>query len=199
MPRDRLLLGALRLLSLPGLLVRLCLLLSRPLLLSLLSPLLLRLLGTLSPLRLLSLLGPLRLLSGLCARLLLGACLRLLRLHVRALLLCGWLRTLLLPALLLLGLALFFVLLVLLRVRRDNRPEKQKQADGTGSSNELQGNLPPLRSLLDVHADSQFALTMFHRLCRLRLGLGLVDRPIRVVGRRVERTYTALTAPSSTY
>jgi hypothetical protein len=138
----------------------------------LLRLLLLRLLDLLLLLRplLLSLLGPLLL--------------RLLRLSLRALLLCGRLRTLLLPALLLLGLALSFVLLVWLHCG-DNRPEKQKQGSGTGSSNESHGNRPPLRSLSNVHADGQSASTMFHRLCCLRLGLGLVQRPIRVVGRYV--------------
>jgi len=37
-------------------------------------------------------------------------------------------------------LALFFLLLVVLRVRRDNRPEEQKQGSGTGSSNILHSN-----------------------------------------------------------
>ena len=115
----------LRLLDLP---LRLLMGLSAPLLrwvlLSALSLLLLRLLW-------LSLLDP---------RLLLSACLRLLRLSLRALLLCGWQSTLLLPTLLLFRLALFFVLLVVLRVRRDNRPEKQQQGSGTGSSNELHSN-----------------------------------------------------------
>jgi hypothetical protein len=91
------------------------LLLLRPLLLSLLDPLLL-----LRPL-LLGLLDPLLLLG----------------LSLRVLLLCSWPRILLLPILLLFGPALLFVLLVVLRVRRDTRPEKQKQGSGTGSSKEL--------------------------------------------------------------
>lgn len=97
---------------------------------------------------LLSLPGPLRLrlLSGLSAPLLRlvlllrCACLRPLRLPLRALLLCGWLRAVLLPPLLLFGLAPFFILPVLLRVRRDNRPEKQEQGSSTRSSNELHRN-----------------------------------------------------------
>jgi hypothetical protein len=159
LPRGCLLPRTLRLLLLPGLLGGLCLLLLRPLLLSLLlDPLLLRLrllsllLGPLLlRLRLLSrllrgLLGPLllRLLSGLCALLrllLLSARLRCLRLSLRALLLCRWPRALgLLTLLLFRRIALFFPLLVLLRVCRDNRPEKQKQGSGTGSSNELHSN-----------------------------------------------------------
>ena len=73
--------------------------------------------------------------------LLLSARLRLLRLSLRALLLCGWPRGLLWLALLLFRrIALFFLLLVLLRERRDDRPEKQKQGGGTGSSNELHSN-----------------------------------------------------------
>ena len=126
LPRDCLLLRTLRLLLLPGLLRTLDLLLLRPLLLSLLDPLplWLPLLSLLDPLLLwlllLSLLDPLLLL--------LSACLRSLRLSLSVLLLCGWRRSLLLPTLLLLfRLALFFILLVALRVRRDNRPEKQKQ------------------------------------------------------------------------
>jgi hypothetical protein len=51
----------------------------------------------------------------------------------------GLLRPLLLRLLLLSLRALFFFVL---RVRRDNRPEKQKQGGGTGSSNELHGNHP---------------------------------------------------------
>ena len=173
LPRGCLLPRTLRLLLLPDLLGGLCLLLLRPLLLSLLldplllllrllslllDPLLLRLrllsllLGPLLlRLRLLSrllrgLLGPLllRLLSGLCALLrllLLSARLRCLRLSLRALLLCRWPRALgLLTLLLFRRIALFFPLLVLLRVCRDNRPEKQKQGSGTGSSNELHSN-----------------------------------------------------------
>jgi hypothetical protein len=77
----------------------------------------------------------LRLLSGLCLPLLLRlplllllASLRLLRLPLRALLL----RRLLL--------AMLFLLPVWLRVRRDNRPEKEKQGSRTGCSNELHGN-----------------------------------------------------------
>jgi type VI protein secretion system component VasK len=105
-----------------------------------LGPLLLRLLW-------LSLLGPLllRLLSGLLLLLLCVLCLRPLRLCLRALLLCGWPRTLLWLALLLFRLGLFFLLV--LRVRRDNRPEKHKQGSGTDSSKELHSKLSPLRSL----------------------------------------------------
>ena len=120
-------------------------------------PLLPGLLGTLSLLLWLSLLFPLllrplllsllllRLWSGLPALLallvlLLPACLWLLRLPLGVLLLRRGRRTLLLPALLPFGLPLFFVLLVALRVRRDHRPEKQKQGRGTGNSNELHNN-----------------------------------------------------------
>ena len=74
------------------------------------------------------------------ALLLLSARLRLLRLSLGALLLCGRRRTLRLPGLLLFRLAPIFFLLVVLRVRRDNRPEKQIQGSGTGSSNEFHGN-----------------------------------------------------------
>jgi hypothetical protein len=71
-------------------------------------------------------------------------CLMLLRLLLPRLLgpllLCGWRRTLPLPTLLLFGLALFFLLLVVLRVCRDDRSAKQKQGSGTGSSNKLHRN-----------------------------------------------------------
>jgi hypothetical protein len=174
------------------------------------------------------------LLSALCVLLrlrpllrLLRARLRLLPLLLRALLLCPRRGGLLL----LLRLGLFLVLLVFLRVRRDNHPEKQKQGRGTGGSNELHRNHPPLLSLSVVHADHQSAsdrspkkagkrllaraarkrrhvlagvsprdgngaaarpffgilLNMCQRHCCLRVGPGLVHRPIRVMGRRVER------------
>jgi hypothetical protein len=100
-------------------------------------------------LRTLSLLLP-GLLGTLSLLLLLAACLRLLS-GLSALLLSRLLS--LLPALLLLRLVLLFVLLVSLRVQRDNRPEKQKQDSDTRSFIELHGNLPPLRSLLGMHAD----------------------------------------------
>jgi len=128
----------------------LSLLLLRLLLMSLLSLLLLRLLlmGLLGllllRLLLMSLLGLLllrlllmSLLGLLVLRLLLMSLLGLLLLLrllgpflLRALLLCG----------LLLWLCLFFVLFFMLRVRRDNHPEKQKQGSGTGSSNKLHSN-----------------------------------------------------------
>jgi hypothetical protein len=44
----------------------------------------------------------------------------------------------------------------MLRVRRDNHPEKQKQGRGTGGSNELHRDHPRL-SLRVVHADHQSA------------------------------------------
>ena len=106
------LLGTARLLLLPGLLGTLSSLL---LWLRLLPSLLLGLSGTLSLLLLLRL-GPL------------------------PLLLCGSRRTIVLLILTLLNLALFLVLLVALRVCGDNRPEKQKQGRGTGSSDKLHGN-----------------------------------------------------------
>ena len=131
----------------------------------------------------------LRLLSGLgvllCLRPLLRllcACLRLPLLCLRVLRLCALGRSLLLCRL-----ALFFVLLVVLRVSRDNHPEKQKQGSSAGGSNESHRNHPPLRSLLVVHADHQSPLPVFQGLCCLRLGSGLVHRSIGVVGRRVER------------
>jgi hypothetical protein len=156
LPRDCLLLGALRLLLLPGPLRKLSLLRLRSLLdplllwlllLRLLSPLLQlllsRFLGALRLRLLLSrLLGPLlRLLSGwyvpLLAFVLISACLRLLRLFLKALLLCGRRRCLLLPVLMLFRLALSFVLLVALRKRRDHRPEQQKEGSHISSSNDL--------------------------------------------------------------
>jgi hypothetical protein len=162
LPRDCLLLGALRLL--PGRLGTLGLLRRQPLLLSLRGgPLLLRLLsrsGLLGPLllRLLSrssLLGPLlRLLSrsGLLGPLLLRLLSRsgllgplLLRLLSRS----GLLGPLLLW--LPLGLAFF------LRVRRVNRPEEHKQGSGTCNSNQLHPNHPPSLSLLCLHSDNQSA------------------------------------------
>jgi hypothetical protein len=108
-------------------------------LLSALFPPLLRLLLPLLPasflLLLLLLLIPLllRLLGGSLAPL-------LLRLPLLLLLLGRWRRTLLSPTLPCFRLALFFLLPIMLRVRRDNRPEKQKQGSGTGCSNELHGN-----------------------------------------------------------
>lgn len=156
LPRDCLLPRALLLLSLLGPL--LCLLLLRPLLLSLLDPLLLwlcllwllRLLLLWPPL--LSLLDALLLLPLLLLRLLLlpgllwmlclllpwPLLLSLLCPCLRVLLLCGWRR-----ALLSFRLALFFALLVMLRESRDDRPDKQNQDRGTGSSNESHCSCPP--------------------------------------------------------
>jgi hypothetical protein len=193
LPRDCLLPRTLRLLLLPGLLGTLCLLLLR------LDPLLLlRLLGTLLRLRLLGplrLLSPLRLLGLLPLLGLLGLLpllglldpLLLLRLLSSLLLLCGWRCSLLSLTVLRFGLPPLIILLVLLRVRWGQGSKKQKQGSGTCNSNELHGNHPPLNSLLGMQADDQSALTMFQRLCGLRLGPGLVHRPIRVVGRRVDR------------
>jgi hypothetical protein len=106
------------------LLSALCLLLLRPLLLDLLDPLLMWLLSGLSVplLRLVLLLLSARLLS------------------LWTLLLRGCRRALPLPTLLLFRLALFFALLVVLRVHRDNRPEKHKQGCSTASSNKLHRN-----------------------------------------------------------
>jgi hypothetical protein len=139
LPRDRLLLCALRL--------RLSLCLLGTLSLLLRPPLLTRLLGTLPLLLWLSLLPPLLLglLSGLPVLLLLRlpllfACLGPLRLPLRTLLLCGWPRIFPLPTLMLFRPVLPFVLLVVLRVRRDNRSEKQKHGGGTSGSNELHNN-----------------------------------------------------------
>jgi hypothetical protein len=142
LPRDRLLLGTARQLLLPGLLGTLSPLLLDPLLL--LRPLLL-------------LLGPLLLLRPLL--LLLGSLLlRLVLLGLRALLLGTLRRTFLLPTLLILSLALLFGLLAALRVRRDNRPEKQAQGSGTGRPSELHSHRPPLKSPSDGHADGPSGL-----------------------------------------
>ena len=49
-----------------------------------------------------------------------------------------------------------------------------------------------VRGALEVEvgaADDQPPLPMFHRFCCVCLGLGFVHRPIRVVGRRVERIH----------
>ncbi len=136
-----------RLRVLPGLLGMLQLLVLRPLMLSLLGPLRLRAL-------LLSLLG---------ARLLRPLLLSLLDLLLRVLL-RGWPRALLLPTLLLFSPALFFFLLFVLRVRRDNRREKQKQGSGTCRSNELHRNHPPLRPLWStLHPYLLGASTLFYR------------------------------------
>jgi len=119
---------SLALLRLPLWLLRVLLLLL--LLRRLLCPLLLRWLSRLSA----------RLLWRLPLLLLL-ACLRLWWLPLGPLLLRGWRRTfLLLPALPGFGLAVFFLLPVLLRVRTVKRTEKQKQGGGTGCSNKLHGN-----------------------------------------------------------
>jgi len=159
LPGDRLLLGALGLLL--SLLLRVLLRLRlRPLRLGLLRPLL-RLLSGLR-VRLLRLrLRPLRLR-------LLGPLLRLLS-RLRVLLLCGWR-------------APFFFLL-----GGYNRPEKQEQGGGAGNSNELHDNPLPFSSQSGMHADGQSALTMLQHLGCFRLGFGPVHRPVRVVGRSVER------------
>jgi len=178
-----------RLLLLRSLLLRLLLRLLGPLLLWLL---LLRLLGPLLLLRslLLRLLGPLLLwlLSGLSVLL-------LLRLPLRLLSACLRLLRLFLPRF---RFALFFLLLVVLRVRRDNRPEKQKQGSATGSSNELHSNRPPV-SFTIGHAR--------RRPVRLNdVPLPLVPRPrpwscasSHPDGWVESRAYTVLMAPSSTY
>lgn len=161
-------LNTLRLLLLSRLLGTLILLLLRPRLLSL--PYLLRLLssrllpGSLDILSLLLRLGAARLLllPGLlrtlfrllllralllglldALRRLLFASLVTLGLSLRTLLPCGRRRGLLLPVLLLCRVALFFVLLLVLRVRRDERSDKQKQSSGPESSIELHVNVLP--------------------------------------------------------
>jgi len=209
LPRHRLLLCALRLLLLPGLLGTLCLRLLRPLplrlgrlrvllwlrllgallllwllLTRLLRPLLLRL-RRLRVLLLLRLLGAL-LLWLLLPRLLGPLLLRLRRLRV--LLLLRLLGALLLR-LLSRSCVLLLRLLVLLlsarqsRVRRDNRPDKQKQGGGARCSNQLHSDGPPLRPPLSVHADDQRGLPVCQGFRFLRFRLGLLHRPLRVVGR----------------
>ena len=144
LPRDCLLPSTLRWRLLPGLLGTLCLLHRlRTLLLRLLSPLLLRLslrllgplllkrLGWLLLLRLLGLLLLLRLLGLLPLLRLLSPLLLRLLFHP-PLLLCGPRRSLLSLTLLCFGLSLFvLLLLVLLRVRGNNRPQKQTQGSST--------------------------------------------------------------------
>jgi hypothetical protein len=159
-------LGPLLLLLLRRLLGPLLLLLLRRLLGPLLLLLLLRLLGPLlllllllrllSPLRLPLLLLLLRLLGPLLLRLLLFRLLSplLLRLLLLLFRLLGPLLLLLLPALLPFGSALF---LIVLRVRRVNRPEKHEQGSRTDNSNQLHRNRPPLVSILGMHADRQSA------------------------------------------
>jgi hypothetical protein len=166
-------LGRLRVLLLLRLLgaLRLWLLLPR-----LFRPLLLRL-GRLRALLLLRLLGAL--LLWLLLPRLFRPLLRLGRLRVLLLRLLG--------ALLLLRLLPLFLSARLLRVRRDNRPEKQEQGGDARCSIELHSDGSPLRSPLSVHADDQRGLPVCQRLRFLRIGLGLLDRPVRVVGRRVER------------
>ena len=209
LPRGCLLLRTLRLLLLPGLLGTLCLRLLRPLplrlgrlrvllwlrllgallllwllLTRLLRPLLLRL-RRLRVLLLLRLLGAL-LLWLLLPRLLGPLLLRLGRLRV--LLLLRLLGTLLLR-LLSRSCVLLLRLLVLLlsarqsRVRRDNRPDKQKQGGGARCSNQLHSDGPPLRPPLSVHADDQRGLPVCQGFRFLRFRLGLLHRPLRVVGR----------------
>jgi hypothetical protein len=75
-----------------------------------------------------------------------------------------------------------FGLAFFLRVRRVNRPEEHKQGSGTDNSNQLHLNHPPSLSLLCLHSDNQSAEPLFQRL---GVGLGLVHRPIRAVGRVV--------------
>jgi hypothetical protein len=161
------------------------LLLLRELLLGLLNPLLLRplLLGLLDPLLLLpwllSLLGPRLLLWPLLLRLF-GPLL------LRVLLLCGRPCCLLLP----LRLALFRLLFVL-RVRREYRREKQNQGGCTCSSSELHPSIlvSSVNFSIACARRRPVPLTMFHRFCRLGIGLGLVHPSIRVVGRRVKSVY----------
>jgi hypothetical protein len=160
----RLLCGLVLRLLLPGLLGRLLTL----------RLLLTSLLGRLLPLRhlLMSLLDLLRFRRLSALRLLLGwrpllwlLCTRLrpLWLCLRARLLlwacgrrgCACRCGLLGPALLLFRLALF--LLLVLCVRRDNHPEKQKHGHGTGGSNELHHNHPQISSLSVVHLEHQSA------------------------------------------
>ena len=133
----RRLLCPLRLLLLPPLL------LLRPLrlrlLLRLLCPLRLLLLPTLFLLRPLRLRLLLRLLGSLLLRLWSALFLSLRRLALGTLLSCGW-RDLFRPALLFLGFAAvfllaLFLLVVLLRVRRNVHPEKQKQRSSPNASN----------------------------------------------------------------
>jgi hypothetical protein len=149
----------------------------------LLGPLLLRL-GRLRVL-LLRLLGAL-LLWLLLPRLLGPLLLRLRRLRV--LLLLRLLGALLLR-LLSRSCVLLLRLLVLLlsarqsRVRRDNRPDKQKQGGGARCSNQLHSDGPPLRPPLSVHADDQRGLPVCQGFRFLRFRLGLLHRPLRVVGR----------------
>ena len=121
---------------LPGLLR----LLGSLLLLRLWGPLRLLLLRLLGPLLLWRLLSPLRLLL-LLLRLLSPLLLRLFLFR----LLGPLLLLLLLPALLPFGSALF---LIVLSVRRVNRPEKHEQGSRTDNSNQLHRNRPPLISIL---------------------------------------------------
>jgi hypothetical protein len=65
------------------------------------------------------------LLRTLSLLLLLAPCLRLLRLSLRALPLCGWRRAFPLHILTLFSPALFFISLAALRVRRRHHPHKQ--------------------------------------------------------------------------
>jgi len=89
---------------------------------------------------------------------------------LRALLLCG----------LLFRLGLFFVFLFVLRVRRDNHPEKQKQGSGTGSSNKLHSNLLLQGRLCSVHAGGQSAVRQCSAaLPGLRLGHCLAELLVR--------------------
>jgi len=104
------------------------------------------------------------LLGGLFLLLLYVLCRLLVRLCLRALLLCGRPRSLLWLTLLLFRL-LFFLLV--LRVRRDNRPEKQNQGSGTGNSKEFHSDRLQLKSPWRVHAEDQFALTIFQPLLHI--------------------------------
>jgi hypothetical protein len=81
-------------------------------------------------------------LRALLGRLLLLMFLPCPRLSLRALVLRGGRRAWLRLALLRFGLALPFILLLVLRIRRDHHPEKQKQGSRTGNSNELHNHSP---------------------------------------------------------
>src|SRR6266545_1272994 len=85
------------------------------------------------------------------------------------------LAALLLLALMLLRLAVFFGLLVWLCVCRDNRPEQQKQGSGTGRSNELHSNGLRHDHYRLMHEDDRSAIRKPGAECRKMPRCGVED------------------------
>ena len=81
----------------------------------------------------------------------------------------------------------FSLFLLVLSIRGDKRPEKQKQGSGTGNSNEMHSNRLHKGQCRVCTQTASLPDLMFQRLCSLRFSLGLMHSPSRMVGRRVDR------------